>query len=254
MMKGFEIIAMTFVRWSGYPYDSRRISQVDLQFACFFYLPLQPSIHIPLASSSGQGSDGKLKTPSADPESTELKLRSLQCITVLEIVICSENVIRPGKVEYIMYSSDKFRKCCHCQPEQQHISSYTTCFTIQVDRNKQLFMKNMTEFSFNVCSCDWQITTDYLNSPAVTSTHLAPHAAQNKHLEISPNSIWPTYTSRCSLCISTRWLKSTIFDSSTQTAACQSTADLCRVQTVHLRTFSAQDANKISSFYFSVCI
>lgn len=31
---------------------------------------------------------------------------------------------------------------------------------------------------------DWQLNTDDLNSPAVTSTHLAPHAAQNKHLEI----------------------------------------------------------------------
>lgn len=31
---------------------------------------------------------------------------------------------------------------------------------------------------------DWQLNTEDLNSPAVTSTHLAPHAAQNKHLEI----------------------------------------------------------------------
>lgn len=100
-----------------------------------------------------------------------------------------------------------------------------TCSNMQMDRNNQLFMENVTEFSFTVCCCDWQLTTDYLNSPAVTSTHLAPCAAQNKHLEIPANCIWPTYTSRCSLYISTRWLKSTIFDSSSQTAACQSAAD-----------------------------
>lgn len=72
------------------------------------------------------------------------------------------------------------------------MSDYASCFTMQMARNNQLFMKNVTEFSFTVCCCDWQITTDYLNSPAVTSTHLAPCAAQNKHSLLQIASDPPT--------------------------------------------------------------
>lgn len=69
-----------------------------------------------------------------------------------------------------------------------------------MDRNNQLFMKSTTDFSFNVCFCDWQLTADYLNSPAVTSTHLAPCSTKQtlrhfckEHLTHLHQQVWFVY-------------------------------------------------------------
>lgn len=81
---------------------------------------------------------------------------------------------------YVKYS--KVRRLV-LESGQQQYERMSDCFLFQpqMDRTNQPFMKNVTEFNFGVCSRDWQITSSCLNSPAVTSAHLAPCAAQNKH-------------------------------------------------------------------------
>lgn len=52
--------------------------------------------------------------------------------------------------------------------------------------------ETMTDFRFNVYSGDWQLTIHCMDSPAITSTHLVLHAAQNKQTFLQIASDPPT--------------------------------------------------------------
>lgn len=148
----------------------------------------------------------------------------ISVLTSLVLMMCSEKGKGSESIPHTqalkIESVDTVNQSSRVYPATLHVSPYRWT---EIGSNS---WKTWQNSALPYVHHEWQLTTDDLNSPAVTSTHLAPHAAQNKHLEIPADlthlyqQVWFVYQqqmaginyfwlicSNCSLSVGSRSLR-----------------------------------------------